>query len=138
MRKLAAGFVSLVLALAVTAGLAQAHNNPAFAEVLLKKVEIAAGNAGGNASEPFTLDLPERSAELVWKVVGDDGGQVRFSLSVDGELVGSDLQSGSRSRLFRGKTFTVVDVKSDGPVTIEVYASVIQKAEASAPTAPSQ
>lgn len=138
MKKWAAGFFGFLLALAAAAGLAEAHNNPSFAEVLLKTVAIDAGASGRNASEPFTLELPERSAELVWKVVGDDGGQVRFSLSVDGETVGSDLQSGARSRLFRSKTFTVVDVKSDRPVTIEVYASVLQKAEASGPTAPTQ
>ena len=105
--------------------IAQAHNNPTFAEVFLRSIQIEPGAPGQDESEPFVLQLPERSAQLIWKVSGENPDQVRFSLSADGQIVAENLQSGARSKLFRGKNLAVVDVQGTLPVTIEIYVSVI-------------
>ena len=117
--------LSCLVVMFVGIRIADAHNNPSFVEVFVRSVQIEPRGSGQNESEPFVLELPERSAQLIWKVAGEAPDQVRFSLSVDGQVVAANLQSGAKSKLFRGKTFTVVDVQGTLPVTIEVYASVI-------------
>lgn len=109
---------------------ARAHNNPTFVEVLLLSVPIHATASDRGESEPFTLDLPKGSTELIWKVVGSDADKVRFSLSVDGEVVAPEMQSGARSKLFRDKTFRVVDVVGGGSdLAVEVYSSVLDRSK---------
>ena len=122
------GFLLSCLVLMLGAiGIAEAHNNPSFAEVFLRSIQIESGGPGQDESKPFVLQLPERSAQLIWKVTGETADQVRFSLSVDGQIVAENLQSGARSKLFRGKTLTLVDVQGTLPITIEIYASVIAR-----------
>lgn len=104
---------------------AYAHNNPSFVETLVLAVPVEMGESGTGESKPFTLDLPERSVELIWKVAGSNAEQVSFSIEADGETVAKDLKHGGRSKLFRKKTLRIVDVKGKGPVTIEIYADVI-------------
>lgn len=106
---------------------ASAHNNPSFVETLLLTVPVEMGESGTGESKPFTLELPERSVELIWKVAGSNAEQVSFSIEVDGEKVAKDMKHGGRSKLFRQKTLRIVDVKGAGPVTIEVYADVIKR-----------
>ena len=125
----------LVFAAATPAG---AENTAKFKEVLLHTVTVDKDASGTPASQPFVLELPERSAQLVWRVAGHASDQVRFSLRVNGEVAAADLQNGAKSKLFRKKQFSIVAVKGALPVVIEVYASVIDRSGQNAAEQPAR
>lgn len=111
---------------------AQAHNNPGFKEVLLLRIEVAAEplSEGPFAahSEAFSLDLPKKSIELIWRVVEGTGEGVTFGVAQGDALHAEGLIDGANSRIVRGDDVRIVDVAgASQPFSIEVYANVIDR-----------
>jgi hypothetical protein len=108
---------------------AAAHNNPSFKEVRLLVLEVAKAPVEDDAySEPFTLDLPKKTVELIWRVPGTDVGDIRFSVARDGEMVAEDLASGDTSNIMKGGGYRIVAVKgARGPFELQVFANVIDR-----------
>lgn len=111
---------------------AWAHNNPGFKEVLLLTVDIDAEPvmAGKLAaySAPFSLDLPKKTIELIWRIADGVAEGVTFSVAQGDALHAEALSDGANSRILRGGDVRVVDVAgASGPFSISVYANVIDR-----------
>ena len=122
---------ALLLAWLLAGGLASAHNNPNFREELLLTLEVTAEPlaAGSPAhSEPFELDLPARTIELIWRIDGPAAEGITFSVMQDAEVVAERLGDGSVSRLLRGNGLVIAQVSgANGPFTLEIHANVIDR-----------
>ncbi len=132
-RFLSACFV-LVSALLAGAQMAKAHNNPGFKEVLLLRIEVAADPLSEGAfatySEAFSLDLPKKSIELIWRVVEGGGEGVTFGVAKGDSVHADELIDGANSRVLRGDDIHIINVAgATGPFTIEVYANVIDRSK---------
>src|SRR4051794_33621400 len=66
-----------------------AHNNPQFTETLLQTVSVKVPATGAElaSSEPFQLEFPPRTIEMIWKVEGEKADAVSFSVEADGKTV---------------------------------------------------
>jgi hypothetical protein len=122
---------ALLLAWLLAGNLASAHNNPNFREELLLTLDVSAEPlaAGSPAhSEPFELDLPARTVELIWRIDGPAAQDITFSVLQDAEVVAEGLGDGSVSRLLRGNGLVIAQVSgADGPFTVEIHANVIDR-----------
>ena len=112
----------------------QAHNNPGFKEVLLLTVDVHAEPVAEGTiaaySEPFSLDLPKKTIELIWRVADGDADGVTFSVAQGDSLHAEALADGANSRILRGGDIRIVDVAgASGPFSIAVYANVIDRSE---------
>ena len=121
-------------ALGVGMHLAEAHNNPGFKEVLLVTVEVSAEPIAGAPhsahSEPFDLDLPKKTIELIWRIAGAGGAGVTFAVAQGDARHAEGLSDGANSRILRGGDVRIVDVvDASAPFTIEVYANVIDRSK---------
>ena len=124
---------TLLTALASAAGIsalpASAHNNPSFKEVHLLTLEVAKEPLVGDAhSEPFALELPKKTIELIWRVAGAKAGGIRFAVAKDGKVMADDLASGDTSNILKGEGYRIVAVEgADGPFELQVFANVIDR-----------
>jgi hypothetical protein len=104
--------------------------------VLLTTIEVADQPLDGYVvktfSEPFALDLPKKTIELIWRIKDVDGDVVTFAVAQGDALHAEGLADGSNSRILRGDDIRIVDVVgAAAPFTIEVYANVIDRSKAS-------
>jgi len=107
-----------------------AHNNPEIQETLIQTVpvEVPANGAEVASSEPFQVDLPPRTIEMVWKVEGEKADDVRFSVEADGKTVAADVHHGKVTPRIKTGKYRLVDIKGvSSPLKIEVFANVIAK-----------
>lgn len=116
--------------------LAKAHNNPGFKEVLLTTIEVSDQSLDGYAvktfSEPFALDLPKKTIELIWRIKDDAGDEVTFTVAQGDTVHAEGLADGSNSRILRDDDVRIVDVVGAAATfTIEIYANVIDRSKAS-------
>ena len=125
-----------LIAVGLLSGLAspQAHNNPGFKEVLLLTVDVHAEPVAEGTiaaySEPFSLDLPKKTIELIWRVVDGDANGVTFGVAQGDSLHAEALADGANSRILRGGDIRIADVAgAPGPFSIAVYANVIDRSE---------
>ncbi|MEM7043265.1 MAG: hypothetical protein AAF543_10695 [Pseudomonadota bacterium] len=110
----------------------EAHNNPNFREVLLVTVDVRAEAIVEGAiaahSEPFTLDLPKKTIELVWRVAEGNADGVTFGVAQGDALHAEGLVDGANSRILKGGNIRIVNVTgSSGAFSIEIYANVIDR-----------
>jgi hypothetical protein len=123
----------LLTALGSAAGVsalpAAAHNNPSFKEVHLLTLEVAKAPLEGDAhSEPFALELPRKTIELIWRVEGAKADGIRFAVAKDGKVVAEGLASGDTSNILKGGGYRIVAVKgAGGPFELQVSANVIDR-----------
>lgn len=121
--------------LAATApSIVSAHNNPGFKEVLLMTIEVKAEPIDDAPfavhSEAFTIDLPKKTIELIWRIADGAGDGVTFSVAQGDSLNAEGLTDGANSRILRGSEVRIVDVQgASGPISIEVYANVIDRSK---------
>lgn len=111
---------------------ADAHNNPGFKEVLLLRIEVAAEPLSEGAfdvhSEAFSLDLPKKTIELIWRVVEGGGEGVTFGVAQGDSMHADGLTDGANSRILRGDDIRIIGVEgASGALAIEVYANVIDR-----------
>lgn len=106
-----------------------AHNNPSFKEVHLVTLKVAKAPLEGDAhSEPFALELPKGTVELIWRIAGEDAGAIRFSVASGGEVVAEDLASGGTSNILKGEGYRIVAVEgAAGAFELQVFANVIDR-----------
>ncbi|MEZ5933824.1 MAG: hypothetical protein R3F54_18115 [Alphaproteobacteria bacterium] len=126
--------LALIAMLMAGTDIGSAHNNPNFKEVLLTTIEVAAAplEEGGFAvhSEAFSLDLPKKTIELIWRIKDGAGEGVTFSIAQGDKLHAEALSDGGNSRILRGGEIRIVDVEgAAGPFSIEVYANVIDRSK---------
>ncbi len=126
--------MAFVLLLAAPPSIVTAHNNPGFKEVLLMTIDVMPEPIGDTAfavhSEAFSVDLPKKTIELIWRLAdgADDG--VTFSVAQGDNLHAEGLTDGANSRVLRGDDVRIVDVRgASGPFSIEVYANVIDRSK---------
>jgi hypothetical protein len=117
----------VLVSAALTATAAWPHNNPSFDKVVIAEIPVdASSGPDGAQSEPFTLELPEKTIQLHYEVVADDPSAVRFSLASGGEIVAADLQHAGRSKPLKTGPLTVVEASGAGaPFTIRILAETI-------------
>jgi hypothetical protein len=124
---------TLLTALAAAAGAsalpAAAHNNPSFKEVHPLTLEVAKAPLEGDAhSEPFALELPKKTIELIWRVAGAKADGIRFAVAKDGKVVADGLASGDTSNILKGEGYRIVAVQgADRPFELQVFANVIDR-----------
>jgi hypothetical protein len=124
---------TLLTALAAAAGAsalpAAAHNNPSFKEVHLLTLEVAKAPLEGDIySEPFALELPKKTIELIWRIAGAKADGVRFSVAKDAKVVAEGLASGDTSNILKGEGYRIVAVEgAGGPFELQVFANVIDR-----------
>ena len=111
---------------------AKAHNNPGFREVLLITVDVndqpLSENIFQTYSEAFSLDLPKKTIELIWKITDDGGEKVVFAVAQGEKLHAEGLISGANSRVLRGGDIRIVNVEgASAPFRLEIYANVIDR-----------
>ncbi|MGI9420348.1 MAG: hypothetical protein ACR2RA_21195 [Geminicoccaceae bacterium] len=111
---------------------AWAHNNPGFKEVLLLTIDVAAEPMAEHPftihSEPFSLDLPKKTIELIWRIADGAGDGVTFGVIQGDAPHAEGLTDGANSRILRGGEIRIVDVDgAEGPFSIDVYANVIDR-----------
>ncbi len=133
-RRLLAMPIALVLALMVGMDRPKAHNNPGFKEVLLLTIEVTAEPLSEGAfavhSEAFSLDLPKKTIELIWKIADGAGDTVTFAVAQGDALHAEGLADGANSRVVRGDDIRIADVAgASGPFSIEIYANVIDRSK---------
>ena len=111
---------------------AWAHNNPGFKEVLLLTIDVTAEPMAEDPftihSEPFSLDLPKKTIELIWRITDSAGDGVTFGVIQGDAPHAEGLIDGANSRILRGGEIRIVDVEgAKGPFSIDVYANVIDR-----------
>lgn len=121
-------------ALISSSDLAKAHNNPGFKEVPLLRIEVAveplSDGPFATHSEAFSLDLPKKSIELIWRLVEGAGEGVTFGVAKGDSVHAEGLSDGANSRILRGDDIRIIDVKGTaGPFMIEIYANVIDRSK---------
>jgi len=107
-----------------------AHNNPQFTETLLQtvSVEVPATGAELASSEPFQLEFPPRTIEMIWKVEGEKADAVSFSVEADGKTVATDVHHGKVTPRIKAGQYRLVDIKGvSTPLKIGVFANVMEK-----------
>lgn len=114
------------------ADLAKAHNNPGFKEVLLITIDVndqpLSEDALQHYSEAFSLDLPKKTIELIWKIADDTGEGITFAVAQGDKLHAEGLTSGTNSRILRGGDIRVVNVEgASAPFRLEIFANVIDR-----------
>jgi len=114
------------------ANFAKAHNNPGFKEVLLVTIDVShqplEGDAAQSFSEAFSLELPKKTIELIWKVTDDGGEGVVFAVAQADKLHAEGLTNGANSRILRGDDIRIVNVEgADAPFQLEIFANVIDR-----------
>lgn len=112
--------------------LARAHNNPGFKEILLTTIDISdqpmPGDGLQHHSEAFSLDLPKKTIELIWKIEGDGEEGITFAVAQGDKLHAEGLTSGANSRILRGGDVRVVNVEgATAPFRLEIFANVIDR-----------
>ncbi|MGI9498466.1 MAG: hypothetical protein ACR2P3_00375 [Geminicoccaceae bacterium] len=114
--------------------LVEAHNNPGFKEVLLVTIDISAEPIAEQPfpaySEPFSLDLPKKTIELIWRIADGaaDSADVTFAVAQGDSLHADGLTDGANSKILRGDNIRIVNVEgTSGAFTIDVYANVIDR-----------
>ena len=122
------------VALAAGAPLIEAHNNPGFKEVLLLTIEVSAEPIAEQPhsahSEPFSLELPKKTIELIWRIPDGSGTDITFAVAQGDSLHADGLIDGANSRVLRGGDVRIVDVKgASGPFSIDVFANVIDRSK---------
>lgn len=115
----------------------EAHNNPGFKEVLLLTIEVSAEPVTEEPlsahSEPFSLDLPKKTIELIWRVSDGAAETINFSVAQGDALHAEGLTDGANSRILRGGDVRIVEVGgATGPFSIEIYANVIDRSNPAA------
>ena len=113
---------------------ANAHNNPGFKEVLLITVDVSdrplADMALPTHSEAFSLDLPKKTIELIWRIEDAAGEGVIFAVAQDDKLHAEGLTDGANSRILRGDDIRIVNVEgAGGPFRLEIFANVIDRSK---------
>ncbi len=111
---------------------AKAHNNPKFKEVLLISIDVnhqpLEGNTAQFHSEAFSLDLPKKTIELIWKITDGGAEDVVFAVAQAGKLHAEGLTSGANSRVLRGGDIRIIDVEgADAPFQLEIFANIIDR-----------
>ena len=102
---------------------AQAHNNPTLIEQPLAQIQVNPANEP--ASEPFTIDLPKRAIQLIWRVAGAD--EASFAVQQNGAEVAADLKHEGTSGRLQGEGFTIAGVSgASAPFTVQIIAKVAQ------------
>lgn len=123
---------------ALPADRASAHNNPGFKEVLLLTIDVSdqplADAAMAAHSEPFSLDLPKKTIELIWRIVEEDAAAVGdglvFAVAQGDKLHAEGLTDGANSRILRGGDVRIVNVEGvSAPFRIDIFANVIDRSE---------
>ncbi len=124
--------LTLCLSFALHADRAKAHNNPGFKEVLLITIDVhdqpLSENAAKAFSEAFSLDLPKKTIELIWRIADEDGAGITFAVSQGDKLHAEGLVSGANSRILRGGDIRIVNVEgARAPFRLEIFANVIDR-----------
>lgn len=124
--------LTLGLPLMLEADFARAHNNPGFKEVLLITIDVndqpLAEGAAPSHSEAFSLDLPKKTIELIWRIAEDEGEGVVFAVAQGEKLHAEGLMNGANSRILRGGDIRVVNVEgASAPFRLEIFANVIDR-----------
>jgi hypothetical protein len=127
-------FLTLGLSLALEGDVARAHNNPGFKEVLLITVDVSdqplADMALPSHSEAFSLDLPKKTIELIWRIEDAAGEGVVFAVAQEDKLHAEGLTDGANSRILRGGDIRIVNVEgASKPFRLEVFANVIDRSK---------
>ncbi len=115
---------------------ANAHNNPKFKEVLLMTVDVGHQPLADAALEPhsivFSLDLPKKTIELIWRIVSEDGDGITFAVAQGDKMHAESLTNGASSRILRGDDIRIVNVEgANAPFRVEVFANVIDRSKKS-------
>ena len=113
---------------------ARSHNNPTFKEVLLLTIEVTAEPVADQSfkaySEPFDLNLPKKTIELVWRVKGGASSEITFAVAKGDKLHASELVDGAKSRILKGGDIRIVNLEGTAsPFQIEIYANVIDRSK---------
>ena len=111
-----------------------AHNNPGFKEVLLMTIEVEPAPIADTPfavhSEAFSVELPKKTIELIWRFADGAVDGVTFSIAQGDNLHAEGLIDGANSRILRGGDVRVVDVRgASKPFSIEIYANVIDRSK---------
>ena len=126
--------IAVVLLAAAAPSIVSAHNNPGFKEVLLMTIEVTPEPIGEAPfaihSESFSIDLPKKTIELIWRFADGAVDGVMFSIAQGDRLHAEGLSDGENSRILRGGDVRIVDVRgASAPFSIEVYANVIDRSK---------
>jgi hypothetical protein len=113
---------------------AKAHNNPGFKEVLLITIDVnhepLSDDDGRSYSLPFSLDLPKKTIELIWRIAGDDSEGVAFAVAQGDKLHAEGLTSDATSRILRGGDIRIVDVEgAQAAFQLQIFANVIDRSK---------
>ncbi len=133
-RRLLSTLFILASAMISVVQITEAHNNPGFKEVPLLRIDVAteplSEGAFATYSEAFSLDLPKKSIELIWRVVEGEGEGVTFGVGKGDSVHAEGLTDGANSRILRGADIRIINVAgAAGPFTIEIYANVIDRSK---------
>ncbi len=114
--------------------LVRAHNNPGFKEVLLTTIDVNHQPlTDGNPmihSEAFSLDLPKKTIELIWRVADHESDEIMFSVAQGDEVHAEGLVDGANTRILHGDDIRIINVEgAQGPFRLEVFANVIDRSK---------
>jgi hypothetical protein len=118
----------------LNADLAKAHNNPGFKEVLLTTIEVndqpLSEDSLRRYSDAFSLELPKKAIELIWRIADDAGEGIIFAVAQGDKLHAEGLVSGDNSRILRGDDIQIVNVEgASAPFRLEIFANVIDRSK---------
>lgn len=123
--------LALLVSAALVPGAGLSHNNPSFEKTVVAEVEVEpTAAADGTHSAPFSLELPEKTIQLLYEIDSDEQDAIRFTLASNAEEVAAGLQHDGKSKPLKAGPLRVVDVTgATKPFKIRVVAEhIVRKA----------
>lgn len=123
----AMGAAVLIAALTV-APATNAHNNPTFREDRIATVALTCSGGTCQDSAPFSLALPDKTVQLVWRVDGKAPDGARFAVMQADARLAEGVTDGEATDRFEGDGLKLVDAEGfDGEISVAVYAKVLDR-----------
>lgn len=119
--------LSLVAAL-IASNVILAHNNPTFREDLLQTIAVDPSAAPN--SEVFSIEWPDMTVQLIWRVVGiDESSPVTLNLLQDGDSVAEFVSPEGATNRFEGEGFSLAVDAGETAFSVELYAKVLDRSK---------
>ncbi len=128
--KASAPWLSSIVAVAMLsmATMVDAHNNPEFREDLLQTIMV--DPMASPNSEAFSIEWPEKTVQLIWRVVGvDESVSITLNLLQDGESVAEFASPEGATNRFEGEGFSLTASDADKAFSVELYAKVLDRSK---------
>lgn len=106
-----------------------AHNNPTFREEQILTVAVTPSPGGdGSNSKPFSVQWPDKTVQLIWRVRDIPPESVRFAVTQNAQEVLTDVGHGSATKRLKGDGIAITRVVgATQEFQIEIFAKILDR-----------